>query len=140
MEYTLTIISINPTTALNTERVALSVSFTLSGSGVSLPGYSIDLYDAMIGGNMVKSLYYDDMNDLSSGYALPVSFSGVSPGNYYVEVFYRVIGTPRKLITITGSSSGTNNIDLNSSDITANTLNGSNVTLETLNGSVVYGS
>jgi hypothetical protein len=140
MAYTLTIHSISPTTAVNTGSIGLSINFTLSGSGVSLPGFSLSLYDALSGGTYIKSLYYDDINDLQSGMAYSVSFSGVSPGTYYVEVFYKAPGTTRRAITITGSSSATELITLNGSKVTANSLNGSQITNETVNGVKVFGS
>ena len=140
MAYTLTIHSISPTTAANTGNIGLSINFTLSGSGVSLPGFSLSLYDALSGGSYIKSLYYDDINDLQSGMAYSVSFSGVSPGTYYVEVFYKAPGTTRRAITITGSSSATELITLNGSKVTANSLNGSQITNETVNGVKVFGS
>lgn len=78
MAYTLTIHSISPTSAANTGKIGLVVNFTLSGSGFSLPGFSLSLYDALTGGSYVKSLYYDDINDLQSGMAYSVSFSGLA--------------------------------------------------------------
>ena len=140
MAYTLTIHSISPTTAANIGNIGLSINFTLTGSGVSLPGFSLSLYDALSGGTYIKSLYYDDINDLQSGMAYSVSFSGVSPGTYYVEVFYKAPGTTRRAITITGSSSATELITLNGSKVTANSLNGSQITNETVNGVKVFGS
>ena len=140
MAYTLTIYSISPTTASNTGNIGLVINFTLSGSGVSLPGFSLSLYDALTGGTYVKSLYYEDINDLQSGMAYSVSFSGISPGTYYVEVFYKAPGSTRKAITITGSSSATELITLNGNKVTANSLNGSKITNETVNGVKVYGS
>ncbi|ABX81242.1 hypothetical protein [Acholeplasma laidlawii] len=140
MAYTLTIHSISPTTAANTGNIGLSINFTLSGSGVSLPGFSLSLYDALSGGSYIKSLYYDDINDLQSGMAYSVSFSGVSPGTYYVEIFYKAPGTTRRAITITGSSSATELITLNGSKVTASSLNGSQITNETVNGVKVFGS
>lgn len=140
MAYTLTIHSISPTTAANTGNIGLSINFTLSGSGVSLPGFSLSLYDALSGGSYIKSLYYDDINDLQSGMAYSVSFSGVGPGTYYVEVFYKAPGSARRSITITGSSSATELITLNGSKVTTNSLNGSQITNETVNGVKVFGS
>ena len=140
MAYTLTIHSISPTTAANTGNIGLSINFTLSGSGVSLPGFSLSLYDSLSGGSYIKSLYYDDTNDLQSGMAYSVSFSGVSPGTYYVEVFYKAPGSTRSAITITGSSSATELITLNGNKVTSNSLNGSQMTNETVNGVKVYGS
>lgn len=140
MAYTLTIHSISPTTASNTGNIGLVINFTLSGSGVSLPGFSLSLYDALTGGTLVKSLYYDDINDLQSGMANTVSFSGVSPGTYYVDVFFKAPGSIRRAITITGSSSVTELITLNGSKVTSNLLNGSQITNETVNGAKVYGS
>jgi hypothetical protein len=140
MAYTLTIHSISPTSAANTGNIGLVINFTLSGSGVSLPGFSLSLYDALTGGTYVKSLYYDDINDLQSGMANTVSFSGVSPGTYYVEVFFKAPGSTRRAITITGSSGTTELITLNGSKVTSNSLNGSQITSETVNGVKVYGS
>ena len=140
MAYTLTIHSISPTTAANTGNIGLSINFTLSGSGVSLPGFSLSLYDSLSGGSYIKSLYYDDINDLQSGMAYSVSFSGVNPGTYYVEAFFKAPGSTRKAITITGSSSATELITLNGSKVTTNSLNGSQITSETVNGVKVYGS
>lgn len=140
MAYTLTIHSISPTTAANTGNIGLVVNFTLSGSGFSLPGFSFNLYNSLTGGSLVKSLYYDDVNDLQSGMAYSVSFSGVSPGTYYVEVFFKAPGSTRRAITITGSASTTELITLNGSKVTSNSLNGSQITSETVNGVKVYGS
>lgn len=140
MAYTLTIHSISPTTAANTGNIGLVVNFTLSGSGFSLPGFSFNLYNSLTGGSLVKSLYYDDINDLQSGMAYSVSFSGVSPGTYYVEVFFKAPGSTRRAITITGSASTTELITLNGNKVTSNSLNGSQITSETVNGVKVYGS
>lgn len=140
MAFTLTLNNISPTTAANTGNVSLILNYYLSGDGISLPAFSVDLYDAATGGNHVKSLYYSDYDEPSSGYAITVSFAGVSPGTYYVQLFYRVIGTPRRAITITGSSSGINNISLNGNQVSANTHNGSSITSETLNGTKIYGT
>lgn len=138
MAYSLELHSINPTTAANTGSVGLRLSFTLSGSGFSLPGFSVNLYSAATGGTLVKGLYYSDTEDPISGNAVSVNFSGVAPGTYYVEMYFRAGGTPRRAITITGSSSDANNLKLNAVAIVNNTLNGSNVTKETHNGSTVY--
>ena len=140
MSYTLTIHSISPTTVSNTGNIGLSINFTLSGSGFALPGFSLSLYNSLTGGSYVKSLYYDDINDLQSGMAYSVSFLGINPGTYYVDVFYKTPGTPRRAITVLGSSSGTELITLNGNTVTSNSLNGSQVTNETVNGVKVYGS
>lgn len=140
MAYTLTLHSISPATAANTGNVSLILYFTLSGDGISLPGFSVDLYDAAIGGNHIKSLHYSDYDEPSSGYAISISFAGVSPGTYYIQMFYRAIGTPRIAITITGSSSGIKNIILNGNQVSANTHNGLTITNETLNGTKIYGT
>jgi hypothetical protein len=140
MAYTLTIHSISPATAENTGNIGLVVNFTLSGSGFSLPGFSFNLYNSLTGGSLVKSLYYDDINDLQSGMAYSVSFSGVSPGTYYVEIFFKAQGSTRRSITITGSASTTELITLNGNKVTSNSLNGSQITNETVNGVKVYGS
>jgi hypothetical protein len=140
MAYTLTIHSISPATAANTGNIGLVVNFTLSGSGFSLPGFSFNLYNSLTGGSLVKSLYYDDINDLQSGMAYSVSFSGVSPGTYYVEVFFKAPGSTRRSITVTGSASTTELITLNGNKVTSNSLNGSQITSETVNGVKVYGS
>ncbi len=140
MAYTLNINSINPSTALNTGYIGLIINYSLSGSGISFPGFSINLYDALTGGTLVKTLYYDDMKDLQSGMANSVTFSGVNPGTYYVDVYYKTQGTPRKQITITGSSSSTRLITLSGSTVTSNSLNASQITNETINGVKVYGS
>lgn len=138
MAYSLSLNSISPTTAANSGNVSLRLNFTLSGSGFSLPGFSVNLYSALSGGSLVKSLYYSDYEDPISGNAVAVNFGGVSPGNYYIEMFYRATATPRRVITITGASSAVNNIKLNATAIINNNLNANNVTKETLNGSTVY--
>lgn len=137
MAYTLTINSIYPTSVEQKSGVALSVNFRLLGSGFVIPGCNISLYDSLTGGTFVKTLFYDDMYDLTSGNAVSVSFSDVSPGNYYVEVYYRAKGTPRKAIQVLGSS-GVRNITLNGTKVTSNNLNGVAITNETLNGTKIY--
>ena len=138
MAYSLTLNSISPTTASNSGNVSLRLNFTLSGSGFSIPGFSVNLYTAASGGSLVKSLYYSEYESPISGNAVTVNFSGITPGTYYVEMFYKVTATPRRVITITGASSAVNNIKLNATVIVNNNLNGSSVTKETLNGSTVY--
>lgn len=138
MAYSLSLNSISPTSSANSGNVSLRLNFTLSGSGFSLPGFSVNLYSAASGGSLVKSLYYSDYEEPISGNAVAVNFSGVSPGTYYIEMFYRATATPRRAITITGSASGVNNIKLNLSAIINNNLNANSVTKETLNGSTVY--
>ena len=96
------------------------------------------MYDSPTGETLVKSLYSDGSNDLQSGMAYSVSFSGVSPGTYYIEVFYKATGTPRKPITITGASSDIELITLNGNKVTSNSLNGSPILSETVNGFKVY--
>lgn len=138
MAYSLTLNSISPTSAANTGGVSLRLNFTLSGSGFSIPGFSVNLYNAASGGSLVKSLYFSDFEDPISGNAVSVNFSGVSPGSYYIEIYYKATATPRRVITITGASSAVNNIKLNATAIINNNLNANNVTKETLNGSTVY--
>jgi len=140
MAYTLTIHSISPTTAANTGYVGLTVNYTLSGSGISFPGFQISLYSALTGGTLVKTLYYDEINELPNGLATSVTFSNVSPGTYYIDIFYKVAGSVRKAITITGQSSVVELITLNGIKVTTNTHNGTTVTNETLNGTKLYGS
>ena len=137
MAYTLTLNSISPTTAANTGNIGLRINFSLSGSGLAIPGFSLRLYNALSGGTLIKTLYYSDMYDPISGNSLLVDFIGVSPGTYYVELYYKVAGTPRRAITITGVG-GVKNIKLNSSEVSSNKLNSLNVTKETHNGNTVY--
>lgn len=139
MPYTLTINSISPTTVEQKNSVGLIVNYTLSGSGFVIPGTNIALYDSLTGGNFVKTLFYDDIYDLASGLAVTVSFADVSPGTYYVQVFYKENGTPRKQIVVTGGSSAVKNITINGSTVTYNSLNNVAVTNETANGTKVYG-
>lgn len=138
MAYTLTINNIYPISVEQKSGVAFSVDFTLSGSGFVIPGCNISLYDSLTGGTFVKTLFYDDMYDLTSGNAVSVSFSDVSPGNYYVQVFYKAIGAPRRLIQVIGSGGGIRNITLDGTKVTSNNLNGVAITNETLNGTKVY--
>lgn len=143
MLFNLTLESIYPTTVANTGTVSITVYFTLDGDGLTLPGVTLSLYNSLVGGAVVKSLYYDSGRlNLESGNSFSVSFSGVDPGTYYVELFYKSTGTPRRAITVTGQSSGgstdVRNLKLNGTTITTNRLNGSNVSKETLNGNKVY--
>lgn len=137
MAYTLTLNSISPTTAANTGNIGLRINFSLSGSGLAIPGFSLRLYNALSGGTLIKTLYYSDMYDPISGNSLLVDFIGVSPGTYYVELYYKVAGTPRRAITIAGVG-GVKNIKLNSSEVSSNKLNSLNVTKETHNGNTAY--
>ncbi len=73
-----------------------------------------------------------------SGVSYMVSFADVMPGTYYVSVYYKVQGSPRKAITVTAQSSGINNITLNGTKITTNNLNNNKVVKETLNGNNIY--
>ena len=124
MAYSLSLNSISPTTATNSGNVSLRLNFTLSGSGFSLPGFSVNLYNAASGDSLVKSLYYSDYEEPISGNAVAVNFSGVSPGTYYIEMFYRATAPPRRAITITGSASGVNNIKINLRAIINNNIKG----------------
>lgn len=139
MAYTLTLHSISPLEVTNTGNVSLILYFTLSGDGISLPGFSVDLYNAASGGTHVKSLYYSDYIEPISGNAITVSFGGVAAGTYYVQMFYRVNSSSRRAITVTGSSGGVNNMTINGTSVTANTHNGSTITNETINGTKIYG-
>ncbi len=143
MLFNLDIVSIHPTTVANTGTESMSVYFILSGDGLVLPGVTLSLYSSSTGGSLVKVLYNDNLRtNLNSGEPLAVSFSGVEPGTYYVELQYKARGTPRKAVTVTGQSSGgstdVRNLKLNGTTITSNKLNGSNVSNETLNGNKVY--
>ncbi|HHU59428.1 TPA: hypothetical protein GXZ34_00690 [bacterium] len=138
MAYTLNISSVSPTTFTNTANQSIRINFSLSGSGLAFPGFSIDLYSSSSGGSVIKTLYYESMYDLVSGVSYMVSFADVTPGTYYVSVYYKVQGSPRRAITVTGASSGVNNITLNGTKITTNNLNNSKVLNETLNGNKVY--
>jgi hypothetical protein len=138
-EILLSVSSISPTTVSNTGNVSLIINFSIVGDGLSLPGYAINLYDSLTGGTIVKQLYYSDSDDIISGYATTVSFSGVSSGTYYVELYYKTTGTPRKQIVVTGTTT-TQNINLNGTKITSYTLNGSSISTENLNGVIVYES
>lgn len=138
MAYTLNISSVSPTTFTNTANQGLRINFSLSGSGLSFPGFTIDLYNTSTGGSVIKSLYYEGIYDLVSGVSYMVSFSGVAPGTYYVSVYYKVQGSPRRAITVTAQSSGINNITLNGAKITTNNLNNNKVVKETLNGNNIY--
>lgn len=138
MAYTLNISSVSPTTFTNTANQGLRINFSLSGSGLAYPGFYIDLYSTASGGSVIKTLYYEGMYDLVSGVSYMVSFADVAPGTYYVSVYYKVQGSPRKAITVTAQSSGINNITLNGTKITTNNLNNSKVLNETLNGNKVY--
>ena len=73
-----------------------------------------------------------------SGNAVTVSFADVSPGTYYIDVFYRVQGSPRKAIQVTGGSA-VRNIKINGTTVTSNSLNNVAITNETVNGTKVYG-
>ena len=103
MAYTLTLHSISPTAAENLGNVALRMYFSLSGSGFSIPGFTINLYSSLTGGTIIKQLYYSDMYDPISGNGIIVNFNGVSPGTYYIELFFKTTATPRRAITITGT-------------------------------------
>ena len=65
--------------------------------------------------------------------AYSVSFSGVSPGTYYVEVFFKAPGSTRRLSHYRFIWA-TELITLNGSKVTSNSLNGSQITNETVNG------
>lgn len=138
MAYTLNISSISPTTVTNSGSIPLRIYFSLSGSGITFPGFTIDLYNSLTGGSLIKTLYYDSIYDLESGLSYLVNFDNIAPGTYYVEVYYKVKGTPRRAITITSSNPGVNNLTLNGSNITSNKINNSNVEKETLNNNKVY--
>jgi len=138
MPYSLTINSISPTSVEQKSGIPLIINFTLSGSGISIPGCNISLYDSLTGGIFIKTLFYDDFYDLNSGYAVTVSFADVNPGTYYVQVFYKESGTPRKAITVTGGSP-IRNITVNSITVNSNSLNNVAITNETINGTKVYG-
>lgn len=138
MAYTLTINSIYPTSVEQKSGVAMSINYRLLGSGFVIPGCNISLYDSLTGGSFVKTLFNDDFYDLVSGNAVSVSFADVSPGTYYVQVFYKATGAPRRPIEVLGSGGGVRNITLNGTKITSNSLNGVEITNETLNGTKVY--
>jgi len=138
MAYTLNISTINPTTASNTGNVPFRIYYSLSGSGFTIPGFSIDLYSKLTGGSLIKNLYYESTYDLESGISYTVNFSGVEPGTYYIEVYYKVKGTPRKAITITGANQKVNNITLNGIKVSSNKLNNVNINNETLNNNKVF--
>ena len=138
MAYSLTINSISPTSVEQKSGVGLIINFTLSGSGISLPGCNIVLYSSLTGGTAIKTLYYEDFYDLISGNAVTVSFADVSPGTYYIDVFYRAQGSPRKAIQVTGGSA-VRNIKVNGTTVTSNSLNNVAITNETVNGTKVYG-
>lgn len=138
--YKLTVHSIRPTTVTNSGNIGLAINFSLSGMGLSLPGFSIALYTQAVGGSLVKQLYYSDIDNLNSGDATYVSFSNVNPGTYYVEVYYRATGTPRKEIIVNAAQSKVNNLSLNNSKVSSNLLNGSKVVSEVLNGTKIYES
>ena len=138
MAYSLTINSISPTSVEQKSGVGLIINFTLSGSGISLPGSNIVLYSSLTGGTAIKTLYYEDFYDLISGNAVTVSFADVSPGTYYIDVFYRAQGSPRKAIQVTGGSA-VRNIKINGTTVTSNSLNNVAITNETVNGTKVYG-
>lgn len=137
MAYTLNISSVSPTTFSKAANQSIRINFSLSGSGLAYPGFSIDLYSTLTGGSVIKNLYYEMTYDLVSGVAYMVSFADVAPGTYYISVYYKVQGSPRRPITITGAASGVNNITLNGSKVTTNNLNNSKV-IETLNGTKVF--
>ncbi len=138
MAYSLTINSISPTSVEQKSGVGLIINFTLSGSGISLPGSNIVLYSSLTGGTAIKTLFYEDFYDLISGNAVTVSFADVSPGTYYIDVFYRAQGSPRKAIQVTGGSA-VRNIKINGTTVTSNSLNNVAITNETVNGTKVYG-
>ncbi len=138
MAYTLNISSVSPTTFTNTANQSIRINFSLTGSGLAYPGFTIDLYNSSSGGSVIKTLYYEPTYDLLSGVSYMVSFDDIEPGTYYVSVYYKAQGNLRKPITVTGVSSGVNNITLNGSKLTTNNLNNSAVLSETLNGNKVY--
>ena len=138
MAYSLTINSISPTAVEQKSGVGLIINFTLSGSGISLPGSNIVLYSSLTGGTAIKTLYYEDFYDLISGNAVTVSFADVSPGTYYIDVFYKAQGSPRKAIQVTGGSA-VRSITVNGTTVTSNSLNNVAITNETVNGTKVYG-
>jgi len=138
MAYSLTINSISPTSVEQKSGVGLIINFTLSGSGISLPGSNIVLYSSLTGGTAIKTLFYEDFYDLVSGNAVTVSFADVSPGTYYIYVFYKAQGSPRKAIQVTGGSA-VRSITVNGTTVTSNSLNNVAITNETVNGTKVYG-
>ncbi len=138
MAYTLTIDSISPTSVEQKSNVGLIINYLLKGSGFVIPGCNISLYDNLTGGTFIKTLFYDDFYDLISGNAITVSFADVTPGTYYVEVYYRELGTPRKAITVTAGSA-VRNITVNSVTVNSNSLNNVAITNETINDTKVYG-
>ena len=42
------------------------IYYSLSGSGFTIPGFSIDLYSKLTGGSLIKNLYYESTYDLES--------------------------------------------------------------------------
>lgn len=138
MAYTLSINSIYPTTFTSTDNQTIRIDFSLSGFGIGLPGFRIDLYSKLTGGSLVKTLYVETKYDLEAGISYLVSLADIASGTYYVEVYYRTVGTPRKAITITSSHINIRNLTLNGTKITNNRLNNNEVSLETLNNNKVY--
>ncbi len=142
MAYQLTINSISPTPVEQKSGVKLVINFTLSGSGIVLrQGTTIDLYSNSISGLLVKTLFDDSTHDLVSGDYVIVSFADVSPGTYYIDVFYKVQAKSRIAITVGGEAveePGVKKITLNGTTVTTNSLNGVAITSETLNGIKVY--
>jgi uncharacterized repeat protein (TIGR02543 family) len=112
--YTLSLISINPTSANAVSGVALALNYSLSGDGISFPGHTVSLYTTLTGGSSIRSLFSSDRDpDSSTSTTISADFSGLSTGTYYVEFFWKTTSTPRRAISITGNTSRTLSFNAN---------------------------
>lgn len=102
MPWTITQSSVN-TPTVNVETTSIIVYFTLSGSGMTLDGYSLGLYSAATGGSFLYTVA-SFQGSISSGEYITTNFSSVTPGTYFLSLYYKgAYGSPRIAITVTAA-------------------------------------